>query len=38
MNVARWAVILSKKDRKTPIPYDAEMYKWRNLVENVSSG
>ncbi len=28
------AVIPSKKDRKTPIPHDAEMYKWRHLVEN----
>ncbi len=28
------AVIPSKRDRKTPIPYDAEMYKWRHLVEN----
>lgn len=28
------AVIPSKQDRKTPIPHDAEMYKWRHLVEN----
>ena len=28
------AVIPSKADRKTPIPHDAEMYKWRHLVEN----
>jgi transposase len=28
------AVIPSKRDRKTPIPHDAEMYKWRHLVEN----
>jgi transposase len=28
------AVIPSKADRKTPIPHDEEMYKWRHLVEN----
>ncbi len=28
------AVIPSKADRKTPIPHDAEIYKWRHLVEN----
>ena len=28
------AVIPSKADRKTPIPHDREMYKWRHLVEN----
>ena len=28
------AVIPSKADRKTPIPYDAAMYKWRHLIEN----
>lgn len=28
------AVIPSKADRTTPIPHDAEMYKWRYLVEN----
>jgi transposase len=28
------AVIPSKADRKTPIPYDSEMYKWRHLIEN----
>lgn len=28
------AVIPSKADRSTPIPHDAEMYKWRHLVEN----
>ena len=28
------AVIPAKADRKTPIPHDAEMYKWRHLVEN----
>ena len=28
------AVIPSKADRKTPIPHDVEMYKWRHLVEN----
>ena len=28
------AVIPSKADRKTAIPHDAEMYKWRHLVEN----
>lgn len=28
------AIIPSKADRKTPIPHDAEMYKWRHLVEN----
>ena len=28
------AVIPSKTDRKTPIPHDAEMYKWRHLIEN----
>ena len=29
------AVIPAKTDRKTPIPHDAEMYKWRHLIENV---
>jgi transposase len=28
------AVIPAKSDRKTPIPHDAEMYKWRHLIEN----
>lgn len=28
------AVIPSKADRKAPIPHDAEMYKWRHLIEN----
>jgi transposase len=28
------AVIPSKADRTAPIPHDAEMYKWRHLVEN----
>ena len=28
------AVIPSKADRKTPIPHDTEMYKWRHLIEN----
>jgi len=28
------AVIPAKSDRKAPIPHDAEMYKWRHLVEN----
>jgi transposase len=28
------AIIPSKADRKTPIPHDEEMYKWRHLVEN----
>ena len=28
------AVIPSKADRKTPIPWDKEMYRWRHLVEN----
>jgi transposase len=28
------AVIPSKGDRKTPIPHDAEMCKWRHLIEN----
>lgn len=28
------AVIPSKADRTTPILHDAEMYKWRHLVEN----
>ena len=28
------AVIPAKTDRKTPIPHDAEMYKWRHLIEN----
>jgi transposase len=28
------AVIPSKGDRKAPVPHDAEMYKWRHLVEN----
>jgi transposase len=32
------AVIPSKADRKTPIPHDLEMYKWRHLVENRFQG
>ena len=28
------AVIPSKADRKEPIPWDREMYRWRHLVEN----
>lgn len=28
------AVIPSTADRKEPIPHDADMYKWRHLVEN----
>ncbi len=28
------AVIPSKQDRKICIPHDAEIYKWRHLVEN----
>ena len=28
------AVIPAKADRKKPIPHDAEMYKWRHLIEN----
>ncbi len=28
------AVIPSKADRKTTIPHDVEMYRWRHLVEN----
>lgn len=28
------AVIPSKSDRKTLIPHDEEMYKWRHLIEN----
>lgn len=28
------AVIPAKADRKTHIPHDAEIYKWRHLVEN----
>jgi transposase len=28
------AVIPAKADRNTPIPHDAEMYKWRHLIEN----
>jgi transposase len=28
------AVIPSKADRAGRIPYDAEMYKWRHLIEN----
>jgi transposase len=27
-------VIPSKADRARPIPHDAEMYKWRHLIEN----
>jgi len=27
-------VIPSKADRKTSIPHDVEMYKWRHLIEN----
>jgi len=33
-NRAAAAVIPAKADRKTPIPHDAEMYKWRHLIEN----
>lgn len=29
------AVIPAKANRKTPLPHDAEMYKWRHLVENL---
>ena len=29
------AVIPAKVDRKTHIPHDTEMYKWRHLVENL---
>jgi transposase len=29
------AVIPAKANRITPIPHDAEMYKWRHLVENL---
>ena len=28
------AVIPPKRNRKQPIAYDREMYKWRHLVEN----
>ena len=28
------AVIPAKTDRKTPIPHDGEMYKWRHLIAN----
>jgi transposase len=28
------ALIPSKADRKTAIPHDVEMYKWRHLIEN----
>ena len=28
------AVIPSKDDRRAPIPHDADMYKWRHLIEN----
>ena len=28
------AVIPAKRNRKVPIEYDREMYKWRHLVEN----
>ena len=28
------AVIPAKSDRRTRIPHDVEMYKWRHLVEN----
>lgn len=28
------AVIPSKGDRRAPIPHDADMYKWRHLIEN----
>lgn len=28
------AVIPSTAHRKTPIPHDIEMYKWRHLIEN----
>lgn len=34
MNVAPQPVIPSKADRAGRIPHDAEMYKWRRLVEN----
>ena len=29
------AVIPSKADRKEPIAYDVDMYKWRHLIENL---
>lgn len=28
------AVIPSKNHRRAPIPHDADMYKWRHLIEN----
>jgi len=31
------AVIPAKRNRKTHIPHDEEMYKWRHLVENYFS-
>jgi len=31
------AVIPSKKDRKTAIPHDEEMYRWRHAIENYFS-
>lgn len=31
------AVIPAKRNRKVPIPHDAEIYKWRHLVENYFS-
>jgi transposase len=31
------AVIPSKRDRKTPIPHDGEMYEWRHAIENYFS-
>ncbi|VAV97632.1 Mobile element protein [hydrothermal vent metagenome] len=31
------AVIPAKRNRRTHIPHDAEMYKWRHLVENYFS-
>jgi transposase len=29
------AVIPAKSNRRTPIPYDREKYRWRNLVERL---
>jgi hypothetical protein len=34
MTAAHWPSSQLKKDRKTAIPRDAEMHKWRHLVEN----
>ncbi len=31
------AVIPSKRDRKYAIPHDAEIYRWRHLIENYFS-